>query len=159
MGLKSVCNVVRIGTALFVGAMTLGPNQAKAGERPFKATIEALAVGDDQSGVYDSSGKAAHLGRITEYGTYQFIGSAGPGLFYLEGEGTQVAANGDTLSFTFDEIVDFTTVPFTAAGCFTVTGGTGRFEGATGGGTFDTIGLPLDEGLGLSIEYKGTIDY
>ena len=46
--------------------------------------------------------------------------------------------------FVVDE--DFNTVPFTAIGTFTITGGTGRFEGATGGGTFDTIGLFLDEG-------------
>jgi hypothetical protein len=31
MGLKSVCNVVLIGTALFVGAMALNPSQAMAG--------------------------------------------------------------------------------------------------------------------------------
>lgn len=158
MRLKSVCNVVLISTALFVGAMALNPRHATAVERPYNATIEALAVGFP-SGVYCATGTATHLGLITEFGTYEVVGPAGPGLFFLTGEGTQIAANGDTISFTFDEIVDFNTEPFTAVGTFTITGGTGRFDGATGGGSFNTIGLFLAEGLGLSIEYEGTINY
>ena len=147
-----------IATASSVSALGLTPNVALAKDRPYKATIEALAVGFP-SGVYNSSGKASHLGRITESGTYSVVEFVGPGLAHLMGEGTQIAANGDTLSFTFDEIVDFNVSPFEAVGTFTITGGTGRFEDATGGGSFNTSGVFLDEGLGLSIEYKGSIDY
>lgn len=158
---KTLRNALLIAAALSVGAMALSPNVAfaeKHPSRPYKATIEGLAVGFP-CGVYAASGKAAHLGKITESGTYCAGEPVGPGLFPLSGEGTQVAANGDTLTYTFEEIVDFSTEPFTAFGIFTITGGTGRFAGATGGGTFTTVGMFLDEGLGLSIEFEGTIAY
>jgi hypothetical protein len=159
MRLKSFGNIVVIAIALFVGAMALTPNVAMAKERPYKATMEYLAMGFPD-GIYAGSGNATHLGRTTESGSYTVVEFVGPGLAHLTGEGTQVAANGDTLSYTFDEIVDFNVEPFTAVGSFTITGGTGRFEGATGGGSFDTIGVFLRSGaLGLSIEYEGKIDY
>jgi len=158
MRLKSLYHVFLIAVVVSVGAMALTPSQAMAEKRPYRAAIEALAVGFP-SGVYDATGIATHLGKIIEFGTYEVVGPAGPGLFFLAGEGTQIAANGDALYFTFDEIVDFNVEPFTAEGTFTITGGTGRFEDATGGGTFNTVGQFLDEGLGLMIHYDGTIDY
>ncbi len=158
MRLMSHCKFFVIAVAVAVGAMASSPGHIMAGERPYRATIEAVAVGFP-SGVYDASGKATHLGNITEFGTYQVVEPAGPGLFLLAGEGTQIASNGDTLSFTFVEIVDFNVAPFAAVGTFTITGGTGRFEDGTGGGSFETTGVFLDEGLGLSIRYDGNIDY
>lgn len=154
-----ICNLRVIACALFFGAMTLISNVAVAGERPYKATIEALAVGFP-AGTYQSSGIASGLGKITESGNYSFVQYVEPGIAYLQGAGSQVAANGDTLSFTFKEIVNFNVQPFVAAGIFTVTGGTGRFANATGGGTFSTSGVFRSAvELGLSIEYNGTINY
>ena len=145
--------------ALFFGAMTLVSSVAAAGEQPFKATIEAQAVGFPV-GVYDSVGIASGMGRITESGNYRFVQYVQPGVAYLEGAGTQTAANGDTISFTFNEIVNFNLQPFKAAGIFTITGGTGRFATASGGGTFATSGVFRSAvELGLSIEYNGTIRY
>ena len=91
---------------------------AVAKELPYKAMIEAVAEGFPM-GVYGASGNASHLGRITESGSYtaEFVG---PGLAHNVGEGTQIAANGDTL--TFVEIVDFTVEPFSANGTFSITG-------------------------------------
>ncbi|MBS0338939.1 MAG: hypothetical protein JSS56_00330 [Proteobacteria bacterium] len=145
--------------ALLVGALIWASDVAAAGEQPFKAAIEAQAVGFP-AGVYESSGIASGLGKITEAGNYHFVQYVQPGVAYLEGTGTQTAANGDTLSFTFNEIVNFNVTPFKAAGLFTITGGTGRFATATGGGTFATSGVFRSSvELGLSIEYSGMIKY
>ena len=112
--------------------------------------IEAVAEGFP-TGVYGASGNALHLDRVIESGSYN-PGFVVPGLAHNVVEGTQIAANGDTLSFTFDEIVDVNVEPFTGNGTFSITGGTGRFKGATGGGTFATLGEFLADGrLGLSI--------
>ena len=158
MRLKSLDRVLVTAAALSVGTLAFSPSQAMAQQRPYRATIEALAVGFP-SGVYFAPGNATHLGKITESGTYEVVGPAGPDQFFLTGEGTQVAANGDTFSFTFDEIVDFSVEPFTAQGSFTITGGTGRFEDAVGSGSFNTVGVFLDDvSLGLDIQYEGRID-
>ena len=155
-------NVLLVAVTLSLAGMAPSPNVVITKKpRPYKAKAEYLAVGFP-CGVFEGSGKATHLGKITESGSYcagEPVGPVGPGLFPLSGEATQVAANGDTLTYTFEEIVDFNTEPFTAIGIFNITGGTGRFAGATGGGTFFTEGVFLDEGLGLSIEYEGEITY
>jgi hypothetical protein len=125
---------------------------------PFKATISAVAVGTP-CGTYTADGNAAHLGAITEFGTYCIVGVLGPGVFQLAGEGTQVAANGDSVTFTFEEVVDLNANPLVGTATFTITGGTGRFANATGGGTFASTGTAVDQTFNLSIEYTGTIAY
>jgi hypothetical protein len=157
MRLHSIYKMPIIAIALFFGALTLAPTLAVAGERPFKATIEALAVGFPE-GVYEAAGIGSGLGKITEAGTYRSVQYVRPGVSYLEGTGTQTATNGDTISFTFHEIVDFNVEPFTAASLFTITGGTEKFAKASGGGTFAASGTSVSEAeLALSIEFTGTI--
>jgi hypothetical protein len=64
----------------------------------------------------------------------------GESLPYFDGVGTFTAANGDELYFATSGAVlpsphpDFT---FEFHDTFSITGGTGRFEGASGGGTVD----------------------
>ena len=125
---------------------------------PFKANITAVAVGSP-CGTYTATGTAAHMGAITEFGSYCIVGVLGPGVFQLAGEGTQVAANGDTLTFTFEEVVDLSGSPLTGSATFNITGGTGRFAGATGGGTFASTGTVAGDTFDLGIEYTGTISY
>lgn len=125
---------------------------------PFKARIEAVAVGSP-CGTYTGTGTAAHMGAIEEFGTYCIVGVLGPGLFQLAGEGTQVAANGDTVTFTFEEVVDLSGSPLTGTATFHITGGTGRFAGATGGGTFASTGTAAGDTFDLGIDYTGTISY
>lgn len=145
--------------ALSLLAALVPPARSQAGTSvPFKARVTGLAVGNP-CGTYTAEGNAAHLGAITESGSYCVVEVLGPGLLRLTGEGTQVAANGDTLSFTFDEVVNLTTEPFTGEATFVITGGTGRFEGATGGGTFSTTGTVAGDTFSLDIEYEGTISY
>ncbi len=155
---KSFGNVLLIAAVLSLGAVTSTPRMATAEERPYMAGVDLLAVGFP-CGVYAGSGTATHLGAITESGSYCVLEFVGPGLARLAGEGTQTAANGDKLMFEFNEIANFNTVPFTAVGTFTITGGTGRFAGATGGGTFNTTGTVLEVGFALHINYTGTITY
>jgi hypothetical protein len=159
MRLNSICNLPAIAGAICLGAATVASNPAMAGEQPFKAAIEAQAIGFP-AGVYEASGIASGLGKIVESGNYHFVQYVQPGVAYLEGAGTQTASNGDTISFTFSEIVNFNVLPFKAAGIYTITGGTGRFATATGGGTFATSGVFRSAvELALSIEYSGMINY
>ena len=66
-------NLRVIACAIFIGKLTLLSNVAAAGEYPYKSTIEAQAVGFP-AGVYQSSGIASGLGKITESGNYHFVG-------------------------------------------------------------------------------------
>ena len=74
---------------------------------------------------------------------------------------TFTAANGDTLASTFDNAVltITTTNPTTgiATGVFVFTGGTGRFDGASGSGDF-VVMQNLDTG-DFTLTGVGTIDY
>lgn len=162
MPANSAWKVLLVTATIFIGATAATHDASAAKElysRPYKATIEGVADGFP-CGIYSASGKATHLGKVVEFGSYCAGTPTELGLTPLVGEGTQVAENGDTLTYTFQELVDFSTDPFTAAGTFTITGGTGRFSGATGGGTFATTGTFLEGGrLGLSIEFDGTITY
>jgi hypothetical protein len=123
-----------------------------------------------------SEGHASHLGKITEtsegIGTI-LVGNGFGGLCLLRdgstlgleihnvGTGTAVAANGDELYLTFENTIcfDFSTPPTGVAGDITgsqvITGGTGRFEGASGSTT--TVGISTFDGF--SLVATGTIAY
>lgn len=88
-----------------------------------------------QDGTFDVSGagEATQLGHFTVSGI-QAIQPGMPPTF--EGHVTFVAADGDALYVTVTGIL--TSAPPNAAGAggYEITGGTGRFEGASGQGTF-----------------------
>ena len=99
-------------------------------------------------------GQATHMGRFTESQTHcvnptTFAFSAGRFLF--------TGANGDSVSGTYSGQLVVTT-PTTAAiyGVFVITGGTGRFAGATGGGNA-TGTLDFVTGEANDLLLKGTI--
>ena len=70
------------------------------------------------------------LGPATAIGTDRtYVGVDGKELWY-EGEGAWTAANGDAIFVTWVGLVD------PAKGGFVITGGKGRFQGATGSGVF-----------------------
>jgi len=148
-------------TGLVALILMLAPAVARSAEdqsRPFTANIAVVGTGFP-CGTYTATGTATHLGAITESGTYCVVEILGPGLVHLAGEGTQTGSNGDSLSFTFDEVANFNVNPLTAAGTFAVTGGTGRFTNATGGGTFATTGTASGDTFTLNITYTGAITY
>jgi hypothetical protein len=161
MNVKSRSNVLFITTVLLVQAMVFSQNEALAKERAYYSAAKYVAEGFPM-GVYSGPGKATYLGRTSESGSYTVVEFVAPGVALRVGEGIQVASNGDTLTYTFEEIIDFSgSQPvITAIGSFTITGGTGKFQGAIGSGMTTTTGDFLPDGsLGLSISYFGTIDY
>ena len=104
----------------------------------------------------DFKGTATHLGNM--YGNFEFCACGpddpeveGPDNQYLPSESYMVAANGDTLFVTIagtvrqgraDDHPDYVLSYFRDP--FIILGGTGRFEGASGGGWSDDYNSSLD---------------
>ncbi|HET8669175.1 MAG TPA: hypothetical protein VFM05_00715 [Candidatus Saccharimonadales bacterium] len=122
-------------------------------QEPFKGNAEGTIIGVlpgpggiTLSGV--AEGNATYLGRFTR--EEQILLDPLTGTFV----GTIVftAANGDrllcTLTGRFTSLTD-------ATGTYTFTGGTGRFEHATGGADF-VVTLP--DGVHYTVEFNGTLD-
>ena len=105
------------------------------------------------------SGQATHLGRFTQVGmvVVEADGSA---------EGTEVftAANGDQLFMEVEGSPTNECAPVTIefipiCGTFTVTGGTGRFSGASGKADFMGV-ITFDEfDPHIAVAFAGTIQY
>lgn len=126
--------------------LALTPRLAGATDQvPFKASLatEFVAFPDGSNPCllhveHTGVGKASHLGKSTEVTTDQ-VGNLCTGA--VTATSVHTAANGDTVRVEFigsalplgpsdpPNMVRF-------GGNYTITGGTGRFEGATGGGTF-----------------------
>jgi hypothetical protein len=87
---------------------------------------------DFATGNFSASGHATQLGDWTNSGHLDLVPVVvnGKPLFHATGQATFIAANGDTLSMSIDGFADPATGHATAT--FTVTGGTGRFQNATG---------------------------
>ncbi len=128
------CDVQKTNIAL-AALLVLGlvnPLAANDQVRPFRATVIAQVVGPGP--VEDSlnvavHGQASHLGRVTGGGTVQ------TGVL-LHATVTLTAANGDSVNF----VADYgPSGPGTWAGTYRIAGGTGRFEGASGDGSFEAV--------------------
>ena len=79
----------------------------------------------------DLSGDSSHLGRTTGTATEVLVD---PDYVSDTVEAALVAANGDTLFLAYEG--HFIDADGDSVGTFQITGGTGRFAGATGSGTF-----------------------
>jgi len=116
--------------------------------RPWKETGKVLVmvdVSEEQPLVFpwtaEHPGHAAHLGRFT--GRTRGVADYNTGINI--GVGTIVAANGDELYTYFDEVARVTYF----------TGGSGRFEGATGSSTMTQYD-PNNFGTGMPRSVTGT---
>jgi hypothetical protein len=129
-------------------ALFLFSHPAAAGNQvPFVGTLSGQVVGvtpqDQTHLLFDVgvSGRVTHLGRFT--GEAQVLQNVPDGSYV--GFYTWTAANGDTISGTFEGQLIPTATPgvFDNLETSIVTGGTGRFEGATGNailtGQIDTV--------------------
>jgi hypothetical protein len=146
--------------AAVVFALAL-PNAAFAGEQvPFRGTWEGSTVSAELVGPNVVFVVSAGSGNATQLGRFEMVT---PHLSYLDTfvvEGTQVftAANGDTLAATIDGQLALNSegnLEGTLAGV--ITGGTGRFEGATGSYDFHLVARPAAFGFDSTATIDGTI--
>ena len=119
---------------LLMGAMSL---TALAGPRPFHLVEhgQITATPRDPSNtvldvVANGTGTATHLGAITVQRTATLTATATPGIFDFKGEAVLTAANGEQLTTEIDGTFNANTGH--ADLVYEWTGGTGRFEHATG---------------------------
>jgi hypothetical protein len=157
--------------------MFTGTAAFAAGGRPFKSSGSGTEMSLSAAGcqftlagcTVQSTGTAtsSHLGTgpytstLTVFWAAATPNGAGGFCAPASGPATLTAANGDTLTMQVTGTVcevgaTSANVPHTFTGTYTITGGTGRFAGATGSGT-STGG---DDGYGNSYySDAGTIDY
>jgi hypothetical protein len=138
---------------VLLAVLLLGSLPAAAIERPFSLTGAGTLI----NGSINASGRATHLGLFTETGELTFIPDPNnPNLILASGPVAFTAANGDTLEGRLEDgVLDVTTG--IATGVFRFTGGTGRFEGASGTGDFVVI-QNLVTGA-FEVTAVGTIDF
>jgi hypothetical protein len=121
-----------LGVAVLSPAPALGA--ANGTDRPLTGTSTStstfnLATG---AGTTDGTSQLSHFGTTTFHNDFTFTITGDT--ITLTGTDTEVAANGDKLFSTFT--ITGTVSTGKSTGVFTVTGGTGRFAGASG--TFTT---------------------
>ena len=120
-----------------------GMSRAVAGSpRPFHSRVVAVwdnvfAALTPQGANFTGIGQTTHMGRGAQAGTLFLFPEFGNPLIPGIGAVTITAANGDSVSFDYVGTLN----PFTGEGIgtFLFTGGTGRFAGATGSGTFHAL--------------------
>lgn len=131
---------------------------AAAAERPFKGTLSAVEtshlVFPIASVDREGTGTATHLGKYTEHATLQVNVLTGSST----GAATFTAANGDTLTASITGQSTRTSPGvLSIVEVYTITGGTGRFAGATGTITLEsTLNLTTEDSSGT---FNGVIDY
>ena len=110
----------------------------------------AIPIGDNLQLTATATGVATHLGLFTRTETV-LVNPLG---VFVDGTITFTAANGDELCA--DVAGGFTAADLsTAAGSYTFTGGTGRFENASGTAEFDAVASET----GYDITFDGEIQY
>ena len=130
---------------------------ATAAETPFKGSVNAVetgtTVGPTRFLVRDGGGTATHLGKYTEHITMQINLPTRHSI----GAATFTAANGDTLTATVEgQATPTSPGELSIVEVYTITGGTGRFAGATG--TF-TLESTANQATGVSSgTFSGVID-
>ena len=124
--------------------------------RPLKGHADevitsAQQVGDELLVTATGQGQATHLGQFTR------LANVVISLVDGSAKGTVVftAANGDDLFVEIDAVP--TGSPTTVAGTYTFTGGTGRFNGASG--TAEFAGAFASDGIHISVAFEGTLQY
>ena len=140
----------------------IGVNSASAADTqvPFHASYSGTAAyTSETTALFTGTGIASHLGRSTNVNNITVLSGpvSCPGGFANKNVETLTAANGDKLMLTGPHDVGCPIRPGVVHGTgdWTVTGGTGRFAGATGQGTF-VGGADFNKGT-FSFQLTGTI--
>lgn len=154
-----------LGIKILVLTLTLlvGSLAVAATERAFSAHGRGVAafvtdgagniIGADVTG----SGTGTHLGAFTNTGRIFFAPDPNnPARLLVTGEASFTAANGDKLNIVVED-GEQDVATFVGRGKFRFTGGTGRFENATG-----MVSYVVEQNLltgGYEITVVGSIDY
>jgi hypothetical protein len=167
-----------VALALVV-AVPASAGQGSAQALPLRATFATLQTGMDFSGegpgasrcdppavgpaawisTFDGRGNGTHLGRYSEHNTHCAYATGMTTGFFNEGLSTITAANGDTLTLSYEGtwVLDLAAGTSIVTEEWTITGGSGRFLHASGSGTLDLVqSLATGAGTGHMI---GTIAY
>ncbi|MDP9358415.1 MAG: hypothetical protein M3R02_24630 [Chloroflexota bacterium] len=139
------------------GTIGIGANSASAAgvQVPFSASYSGTAA---TNLTFSGTGTSTHLGRISGEGYAVVTGPASSclGGFANTNYQTLTAANGDSLTLTSSDVAcPIDQGVYRGTGQYVVTGGTGRFSGATGQGTFDGR-VDFTQGVS-SFQLTGTI--
>lgn len=155
------------GLALAVAALMPTSALAEAGgtDRPVAISVSATTVFNQTTLAvsYQGTDLGSHIGLSTLEGTGQLI-PTGPGTFSYSDSGVTTTANGDELFVSQTGTVTTTPDGSEIDAVLTFTGGTGRFEGASGTAT-GTIHNVLQSSTGTESTFKtdaslaGTISY
>jgi hypothetical protein len=144
--------------AAFAVALAIVAVNAVAAETPFKGTFSGVETNQLVFPILsvnrEGTGTATYLGKYAEHATFRVDVRTGS----ATGTATFTAANGDTL--TASVVGQGTTTGPTTRSIvevYTITGGTGRFAGATGTLTLERT---LDLATGVSTgTFSGAIDH
>ena len=160
-----ILNPIALGVAV---CLTLGMsvNLTAKGSRPFKASIHGFAAPAPTSDPCVLSNaetarvQATHLGRATMESNELVNMCSNPEGADIDGEFSMTAGNGDQLFGTYQTLghLDFPNDQVTFSGQFTITGGTGRFQDASGGGSIDGSGV-LSPPFDVFAQMNGRISY
>ena len=161
------CNTAIVRRAALFGLAllvinTVGALSASAqSPRPFGGRVVAKwdnvfnAVGGTAN--FTGTSQMLHMGRSSQAGTLS-LGAPTPNGLPGNGTVTITAANGDTVTFTYTGFLN----PYTGEGSgpLKIVGGTGRFAGATGVGSFyAVIDLTTPVNQGMTVLLDGVINY
>jgi hypothetical protein len=145
------------------GVFAKGPNP----ERPYRArsqetqTLNLCEAGDELIGQeFAGMGNATHAGLTSTLGCVVFTGDPNlpPYVLNFEGQGSGTAANGDATYFDIvDGVSHLFPPPCVATYSIVFTGGTGRFEEASG--SADCTSIRANCGLDQTTTCVGTISY
>lgn len=167
MRIKIQCPMALAGALAAVGLIASVASAASA--VPFQAsfaeTFSVYAGGpcpaNAMCAAETGTGNATHMGKSSEsFTAVVSLPISATGCTPESSSGTLTAANGDEVFVTASGTFCQTSVSSaTDTGTFQVTGGTGRFVGATGGGAYDsTININATWSGGTSTStYTGTI--
>ena len=128
--------------ALALSALTANASQ----NLPFRLGDEGtITFTSPSTATTAGTGNATHMGRITSDGNLTIVGEAScvdnEVGFSVEMQDTFTAANGDKLTTAITmQLCPIASGIYHGVGTYVVTGGTGRFAGATGSGVFDGTG-------------------
>ena len=145
----------------FIAVSSLGGPKGSPKGEPFHGSFQGdetyVLEGDDLFTSGDGDGNASHLGRFS--GSYETVSEPFlPGNFGVTSY-ELIAANGDSLFIEAHGQGDGSQFPVvTAVEVGTITGGTGRFEGAGGTILIDRVSEVVSDTVGTStFTFTGTI--